>query len=102
MPARFRVEITRSAEQDLRAIYAYIEKDSPTAALRWFSELQRQIRTLEQFPKRCPIIPETGELGREYRHLIYGNYRTLFRVEGRRVIILRVLHAAQLIRLEVL
>jgi toxin ParE1/3/4 len=40
-------------------------------------------------------------LGTEYRHIIYGNYRTVFRIEGYRVIILRVIHGAQLLNLTV-
>ena len=68
----------------------------------WISEVERQIKTLERFPKRCPVIPESTELEREYRHLIYGNYRTIFRITGTSVIILRVIHGSQLLDLQVL
>ena len=63
---------------------------------------KRQIKTLERLPKRCPAIPESTELKREYRHLIYGNYRTIFRITGTSVIILRVIHGAQLLDLAIL
>lgn len=99
MPQRFRVEITRAAEEDLKLIYEYIRKESPEAASRWLAEMERQISTLERFPKRCPMIPESGELEREYRHLLFGDYRTLFRIEGRRVLILRIIHGSQLLKL---
>ena len=100
MPPKFRVEITRTAERDLRSIFEYITQESREAAVRWLAEIDRQIETLERFPKRCPVIPESEELGREYRHLILGHYRTLFRIEGKRVLILRVVHGAQLLKLE--
>ena len=54
----------------------------------------------EQFPVRCPVIPESRELGKEYRHIIYGNYRTIFRIDGTRVIIMRVIHGARLLSLK--
>jgi toxin ParE1/3/4 len=65
------------------------------------SEMERQIRTLSRFPLRCPVIPEALDIGGEYRHLIYENCRTIFRVEPSRVIILRVIHAARLLDLSV-
>jgi len=40
-------------------------------------------------------------LGIEYRHITYGHYRTIFRVEGSRVIILRVIHGARLLDFEI-
>lgn len=100
MPIKFRVEITQTAEGDLRSISEYIAQESPEAASRWLDEMEQQISTLERFPRRCPVISESEELGHEYRHLISGNYRTLFRIEGRRVIILRIIHSAQLLRLD--
>jgi toxin ParE1/3/4 len=48
------------------------------------------------------VIPEATELGREYRQLSYGRYRTIFRVDGRVVWIVRVLHGAQLLETAVL
>ncbi len=52
--------------------------------------------------KRCPIIPESQELGKECRHILYGNYRTIFRMEGSRVIIMRVIHGDRLLDLTVI
>lgn len=48
-------------------------------------------------PRRHEVIPEADELGVEYRHIILGNYRTIYRVDERRVIILRIIHAARLL-----
>ena len=97
MPKRYRVEITRSAERDALGIYHYIERDSPARAAQWFAEMERQIRTLSQLPKRCPVIPEADDIGVEYRHLVSGPYRTIFRIEGTTVWVVRVLHGVQLL-----
>ncbi len=98
---KYRVEITNVAELDILQIFQYVASDNQTAAMKLVSEIERQIDSLEQFPLRCPVIPESRELGREYRHIIYGNYRTIFRIDGSRVIIMRVIHGARLLSLEI-
>ena len=102
MRGRYRVRITAAGQRDLKSIHDYIALNAPRTADAWMGELDRQIQTLEQFPTRCAVIPEATELGREYRHLIYGRYRTIFRVDGRVVWIVRVIHGAQLLATEVL
>lgn len=97
MPRRYRVEITRAAERDVVRIYEYIERHSPEGALKWFAEIEQQAKALAQFPKRCPVIPEADEIGVEYRHLIWSQYRSIFRIEGGTVYVVRVVHGAQLL-----
>jgi len=96
---KYRVEITKAAERDIESILEHISRDNPGRAIRWIEKLERQIDSLENFPNRCPIIPEAKELGQEYRHLIYGDYRTIFRVQILKVTIMRVIHGARLLAL---
>lgn len=96
---KYRVEITEIAESDIMDIIRYIALDNRVAANNLVSEIEKQIDSLEIFPLRCPIIPESPDLGKEYRHIIYGNYRTIFRIEGARVIVMRVVHGARLLDL---
>lgn len=97
MPKKYRVEITATAERDALGIYEYIARDSPSHAVEWFREIVKQEKTLSSFPRRCPVIPEASDLGIEYRHLIWGNYRTVFRIHGHTVYIVRIIHGAQLL-----
>lgn len=97
MPARFIVEITPSAEADIAEIWDYIAQDSPGNAKAFILALEEQIASLEKFPERCPRIAENEILGTSYRHLIHGPYRTILRIAGSKVIILRVLHGARLL-----
>jgi plasmid stabilization system protein ParE len=99
---RYKVEITRVAETDIQDIFDYISRDSKTAALRLTEEIENQIETLESSPLRCAVIPEAQELGEKYRHLIFGNYRTIFKIEGSTVIIMRVIHGARLLDMQIL
>ena len=97
MPATFNVRITKSAERDIEDIWSFIASDDMEEAVKFVDRLDKQLRTLRAFPERCPLIAENEILGTRYRHLVYGNYRTIFRVSGRNVYVLRVIHAARLL-----
>ncbi len=97
MPRKFRVDITGAAEADVAGIWEYIAQDKPDAATAFVLRLEEQVSTLERFPERSPLVPESELLGTAYRHLVYGNYRTIFKIVGFRMIILRVLHGARLL-----
>lgn len=97
MATKFRVEIARSAERDVEEIWTYIAADSPDQASRFVTELERQASTLEHFPQRCALFLENEILGTQYRHLLYGNYRTIFRISGRTVYVLRIVHGSRLL-----
>lgn len=97
MPKKYGVEITAAAEADTAAIWDYIAQDNPDAATAFILRLEEQIGTLERYPERCPLVPENDLLGTAYRHLLFGNYRTIFKIIGVRVIILRIIHGARLL-----
>jgi toxin ParE1/3/4 len=99
---KYRVEITASAETDIAEIWDYISQDNIDSAAAFIQRLEEQIGTLESFPERCPLVPENEFLGTAYRHLLFGNYRTIFKIIGARVIILRVIHGARLLDTELL
>jgi plasmid stabilization system protein ParE len=94
---KYNVKITRIAEFDIYNIYKYILVDNEPAAIKWIKEIRQQIDSLGKFPLRCQIIPEAQELGEKHHHLIYGNYRTIFKIKGLDVIIMRVIHSARLL-----
>lgn len=98
---RYRVRITRTAESDIKEIFRYIASDNETAAKKWVVEIESQINSLEKFPLRCPVVSESQDLGKEYRHIIYGPYRTIFRIDGSNVIIMRVIHSGRLLSLKI-
>jgi plasmid stabilization system protein ParE len=55
-----KVEITALAETDLETIYLRIREDSPGRAAEWRLGLSKAAQTLDQFPERCPLAPESA------------------------------------------
>jgi len=94
---KYRVDLTVTAEADTAAIWDYIAQDNPDAATAFILRLEDQIASLENFPERCPLIPENNLMGTAYCHLLWGNYRTIFKIMDAKVIILRVVHGAHLL-----
>jgi len=67
-------------------------RGTPLVAERWVERIFEAIWSLEAFPERCPLVPERGLLEIEIRHRIVGDYRVLFAVDGRAVIVIHVRH----------
>jgi plasmid stabilization system protein ParE len=99
---KFAVEISRAAARDIESIYAFIARDNPAAAEAWLDTFEAHVGSLERWPRRGAIIPESPELDVEYRHLSHAPYRTVFRIAGSKVLIVRVIHGAQLLDLRIL
>jgi toxin ParE1/3/4 len=97
VPKKYKVDITASAEADIAAIWDYIAQDNPASATAFILRLEEQIGALEVLPERCSLVPESEYLGVPYRHQIFGQYRTIFKIVGTRVIIMRVIHGARLL-----
>lgn len=97
MPTRFRVSISLAAERDFDDVWVFICQDSLEAAVRFVIQLEERVSTLETFPERCPLIPENHLIGTQYRHLIYGDYRIIFRITRRVVYVVRIIHSARLL-----
>src|SRR5713101_6161616 len=100
MPATFQVDISSVAEHDIQEIWSFIARDDPKTATRFVQQLKKRIDTLERFPRRCPLISENTLMRSRYRHLVYGKYRVIYRISDRRILVVRVIHAARLLEAE--
>ena len=74
---------------------AYIAGDNPGAAEKWASGLVRVVAKLKRHPKLGRIVPEIGL--QEYREVVYGNYRVIYRLSGSMISILTVRHYSRLL-----
>ena len=99
MTKRYKVNLTQLAQKDLEQIFYYIADGSIENARNFVLELEKKIFSLDTFPERQPLIAENEYFATDYRHLIYKNYRIIYRISEKGVFILRVILGAM--RLEV-
>ena len=77
-----------------REAAAYIAADKPDAALRWLEGLFNCVDRLGRFPLSGKIVPEISS--KNFRQVLYGSYRVVYRVEALAVAILTVRHVKRL------
>ncbi|MBI4634017.1 MAG: type II toxin-antitoxin system RelE/ParE family toxin [Deltaproteobacteria bacterium] len=79
-------------------IAEYIAIDKPSAADKWINTVFSKVKQLESSPKSGRVVPEIGN--DQFRELIYGNYRIIYRVEKKQVSILTIRHGKQILPIE--
>ncbi len=72
-----------------------IAADRPEAARRWADGLFDAAKALVDFPQRGRRVPELNRP--EYREVLYGRYRGIYRVADQRVNIVTVRHGRRLL-----
>ena len=75
-----------------------IALDKPAAADNWINALFLKVGQLMLSPKSGRVVPEIGD--EQFKELIYGNYRILYRIEKKQVSILTVRHGKQILPIE--
>ena len=87
--ASFEVFLTRGAERDLAELHRYVAStDSPERADLLLDRILEAAARLASFPERGRIPSELKGLGiREYRQLLVGPYRLIYREIDTRVYI---------------
>ena len=99
MAKKYKILLARQAQNDLAEIYDYIAADSPANGAAFVLGLEKKVLSLTALPERASLIPENSQLGTRYRHLVHGNYRIIFRIQGDTVLVLRIVHSARLLQL---
>lgn len=97
---RWSILVEAPAQLDIVEAHRWLAERDPEAADRWFNSLYETIGSLETFPERCPLAPESRFFNREIREAFHGRrqhrYRILFTVTKDAVHILHVRHGARL------
>lgn len=79
----YRVDISETAEEDLRDIVRYIssELNVPITALNMMDLIEKAIAGLSDNPQRCPVITDDKLSVMGYRKLIVKNYIVFFTID---------------------
>jgi toxin ParE1/3/4 len=86
------VEWRDAARADLFAIVDYISEDNPDAALRLMDEIEAKVTKLANRPK----LYRTGRVAGTREMVVTPNYVVVYAETANGVLVLRVLHSAQL------
>jgi toxin ParE1/3/4 len=87
-----RVELTASAERDLRGIALFIAMDNRSKAIEFTLELRAKAKALGEFPDRYSVTAEMN--GLVVRRRPVGNYLIYYIHFSDRVSVLRIVNAA--------
>ena len=95
--AGYSIDISEPAENDLRDIVRYISAqfNAPMTALKMMDLIVAAINSLENMPRRCPLVSDERLAGMGYRKLIIKNHIVFFTIdESSKVVdVERILHA---------
>ena len=76
-------------------IAEYIAQDKPSASEKWISTVFSIVERLKSSPEIGRIVPEIRN--DQFRELIYGNYRIIYRIEKNQISILTIRHGKQIL-----
>ena len=68
------------------------------AAERWAEKIIQKMESLSGFPKSGRKVPELNK--KEYRELVFGNYRIIYKMSGEALYVLTVRHFKQILPIE--
>ena len=73
----------------------YISKDKPSAAEKWIDTVFSKVEKIKSSPEIGRIVPEIKN--EQFREIIYGNYRIIYRIEKKQISILTIRHGMQIL-----
>jgi len=79
-------------------IAEYIAQDKPAAADYWINTVFSKVDQLRSSPEIGRVVPEIRN--EQFRELIYGNYRIIYRIEKRQISILTIRHGKQILPID--
>jgi toxin ParE1/3/4 len=87
--ARYQINLTEAAEQDLSEIVDYIAGENPAAALKVAIRIEKNILKLENLPL-IGVVPRIRRLARKgYRILIVDDYLIFYVIVDSEIIEIR-------------
>ena len=79
-------------------IAEYIAQDKPSAAENWINTVFSKVEKLKSSPEIGRLVPEIQN--NQFRELIYGNYRIIYRIERNQISILTIRHGMQILPID--
>lgn len=81
------------AAEDVEAIAAYIERDSPWYAKSVVSRIVETVEEIPGFPEMGRMVPEVGDTA--IRERFVHRYRVIYQLDDARVLVVAVINGRQ-------
>ncbi len=91
----YKLRINPLAQEDLRGIKEYIEKDDSDAAIKIIKELLEKMELLKQFPELGQMLMYKININTKYRYVVVGSYLIFYLFEDNTISIQRVLRGSR-------
>lgn len=92
---KYRVIFMESSLQDLEEIVLYIGKDSKANAIKFHDKIIESSKKLETFPRLGLSVPDKKMKDSGFRMLVIDRYLLFYKIYGKEVSILRILHGSR-------
>ena len=76
----------------------YISQDKPSAAEKWIDTVFSKVENIESAPEIGRFVPEIQN--NQFRELLYGNYRIIYRIEKKQISIITIRHVMQILPID--
>jgi len=96
VPKPPKVEYSPTALFDLEDIADYIAQDNPISAEQWVDKLMAAAEKVARHPRSGRAVPEVDDT--KIREVIVGEYRIVYRLEEKRLLVLTVIEGHRRLR----
>lgn len=93
--SKYRVRLLSIAEQDLLELLSYVASDDHGAAFQLAEKIETQLGHLARHPYLGRIPNDQTLISLGYRALVVENYLIFYKVQGRTVLVHRLIHGAR-------
>ncbi len=90
-----KIRWSQRAQSDLKEIGRYIARHDRNAARRWVARLRGKVLIARQQPRAGRMVPEF--MRDDIRELIVGNYRIVYQIRTRDLLVLTVFEGHRLL-----
>jgi len=98
----YRVQLTPKSVEDLESIVEFYLSQNDRAADVVYQSIIQRVSSLEEFPDRGRVVPEFLDEGMmDYRELIVGNFRIIYRHDAKAVEVIRIIDSRKLFEMKI-
>ncbi len=92
---KYQIRFLQIAEEDFSEIIEYIALDNPLAADHLASEIENKLILLSENPMMGRVPRDEDIKNLKYRYIIIENYLIFYTIEGKVILIHRIIHGAR-------